>query len=287
MGGSAYAEPLKIHLAIIDIGTPYQRFAKTFKDAIEASDVDIMESHGVNQGKAGLTVAVGMHAARQAVLQCDAPMLLTMISSSEYRDLMAKDAISDNPCGQMISAIYLDQPMNRTFDFIKKILPNRSRVGVLYSAEENIDFSAMRKMAAEKGLSLITQRVDEDQFYSALEEVLSASDLLMAMPGGVIYNSSNIRNILLTSYNHSVPLIGLSKHYVRAGALSAILTTPEQLANQTAEAILSFRHKKQLASPQYPIDFEIKFNREVGRSLGISFPSKVVIRTHLSVGHHK
>ena len=44
-----------------------------------------------------------------------------------------------------------------------------------------------------------------------------------------------MRNILLTSYRRGVPLVGLSQAYVNAGALAAIFSTTEQLAEQTRE----------------------------------------------------
>ena len=283
MGVPAHAERLSINLVVSEKGTPYQKFAKEFKKALVAVDADvyIVESHDVNEGNKGLIVAVGMRSAKLAVLQHDTPVLFTMIPAFGYRDLMDGLATDGNRFDQITSAIYLDQPMSRQIDFIKAILPNRSRVGVLYSSEEDAGLKGMRKVTAERGLSLVTRRVGEAGLFPELEKVLSTSDLLLAIPDGEIYNSSNIRNILLTSYRRSVPLIGISRPYVRAGALSAVFSTPEQLANQAAETVISFSRSKQLPAPQYPAEFNIEVNREVGRSLGIILPSKAVIRTRL------
>ncbi|MDX8385899.1 MAG: ABC transporter substrate binding protein [Gallionella sp.] len=290
IGDPVHAERLIVNLVVSETGTPYQQFAKEFKKALGAVDADvgIVESHTVDEGNAGLIVAVGMRSAKLAVLQPDTPVLFTMIPASGYRDLMGGATITDNRFERMVSAIYLNQPMSRQIDFIKAVLPNRSRIGVLYSSEEDVGLKVMRKVVIERGFSLVTRRVGEAGLFPVLEKVLSTSDLLLAIPDGSIYNSSSIRNILLTSYRRSVPLIGISRPYVRAGALGAIFSTPEQLAIQAAETVILFTHSKQLAAPQYPAEFNIEVNREVGRSLGIVLPSKEVLRTRLglsSEGH--
>lgn len=279
-----YAERLNINLVVSEKGAPYQKFANAFKETIVSADVDvdIIESHAVDGENLGLIVSVGMRSAKLAVLQPDTPVLFTMISAAGYRDLLDGLTTDGNRFDKITSAIYLDQPMSRQMDFIKAVLPKRSKVGMLYSSEEAFDLKAVRKVATNRGLSLVTRRVGEVRLFPELEKVLSTSDLLLAIPDGSIYNSSNIRNILLTSYRRSIPLIGISRPYVRAGALSAIFSTPEQLAIQASEAVISFLRSKQLASPQYPAEYKIEVNREVARSLGIILPSKEAIRTLLS-----
>jgi len=70
----------------------------------------------------------------------------------------------------------------------------------------------------------------KDTLFSDLDELLIDSDVLLAVPDSEIYNSNSIRNILLSSYRRGIPLVGFSQAYVKAGALCAIFSTPEQLA---------------------------------------------------------
>ena len=70
-----------------------------------------------------------------------------------------------------------------------------------------------------------------DELYPKLESILASSDVLMAVPDSMIYSSSNIRNILLTSYRRGVPLVGVSQAYVNAGALFKPIDTSLILAS--------------------------------------------------------
>jgi ABC-type uncharacterized transport system substrate-binding protein len=112
--------------------------------------------------------------------------------------------------------------------------------------------------------------------------MLNSSDVLLAVPDSEIYSSSNVRNILLTSYRHKVPLIGISQAYVNAGALGAIFSTPEQLAEQAGNIISSFFRERKLPGPQYPASFGIALNLQVARSLGIELDSPEAIRGRMA-----
>ena len=120
-----------------------------------------------------------------------------------------------------------------------------------------------------------------ENLFATLESVLNSSDVLLVIPDSEIYSSSNVRNILLTSYRYQVPLIGISQAYVNAGALGAIFSIPEQLAGQTVEMIIFFARSRRLPDPQYPVLFSISLNQQVARSLGIALDSPEAIRERM------
>ncbi len=172
-----------------------------------------------------------------------------------------------------IGAIYLDQPLDRQLNFIQALLPRHSIVGMLYSPDMPISLPRL-----PRGMSLNVKSVrSTETLFAVLENILNSSDVLLAIPDSQIYSSSNVRNILLTSYRYKVPLIGISQSYVNAGALGAIFSTPEQLADQAAEMIVSFSNGGALPEPQYPASFSIALNQQVARSLGINLPSTQTI----------
>ena len=75
------------------------------------------------------------------------------------------------------------------------------------------------------------------EIYPALTKVLASADVILAMPDPMIFNNGTIHNILLAAYREERPLIGFSPAYVRAGALAAVYSTPQQIAHQIAETI--------------------------------------------------
>ncbi|MBI5626283.1 MAG: hypothetical protein HY935_03640 [Nitrosomonadales bacterium] len=282
MTDCAQAGTLNVSLILSDSSPPYRQFAESFKKTLaeKNADVTVVESQTISSNHAGLIVAVGMKATELAAAQADTPVLAAMVHETGYQKMLAH-ASRQQP-DRAISAIYLNQPWDRQIDFLHAALPERRRIGLLYSPDTHIDVEGLNERIARRGGLLVAQPVSsEDRLYSILESVLAKSDVLLAIPDNAIYNSSNIRNTLLTSYRLGVPLIGLSQSYVNAGALCAVFSTPEQIADQAVAVVISFSQDVRLPAPQYSAEFTIAVNQQVARSLGIELPSPEQIHSQM------
>lgn len=279
----AQAETLDVRLVLSDDSPPYRQFSAALNDALAAgrADVAIIESRTGNGSNADLVVAVGTKATELALARSDVPVLAVMIPRMGYESLLERGGAQKRP--KATSAIFLGQPWSRQMDFIRAALPGRRRVGLLYPPDMQEVIDTLRRSAAEQGLSITAQPLESaGMLFDTLEVVLNDSDLLLAIPDSVIYGSGNVRNILLTSYRHKIPMIGISQAYVNAGALGAIFSTPEQIAGQTAGAIASFARSGKLPDPQHPASFTISLNQQVARSLGIVLDSPEAIRERMA-----
>lgn len=278
LAAAAQAETLNIRLALSDSTPPYQQFSVALHKALAASQTNVTISGPQVAGGAGadLIVAVGTRATESA-LATGVPVLGVMIPRAGYEALLEKRSPQQRAAAA--SAIYIDQPWDRQLDFIRAALPDRRKIGLLYSPDTRTDFTGLRQNAAERGLALAAQPVrSAETLFATLDDVLSTSDLLLAVPDSAIYSSGNVRNILLTSYRRKIPLVGISRAYVNAGALCAIFSTPEQLAEQAGETVVSFMRNRRLPEPQYPASFSIALNEQVARSLGITLNPPETIR---------
>ena len=275
----SWAENSRISVLLSDDSAPYQRFAtylkKNLQKAGQSIEIQYLNYPGFQLGSADLVIAVGMNALESTIAN-DTPVLGVMIPRKSYEVLRTQRS-------KKLSAVYLDQPYDRQLDLIQATLPRLKNLGVLHSPDAGNAISDLRHDTLERSISLNVQPVKSlDSLYQALETVLDKTDALLVIPDSEIYNSRNIRNILLTSYRHKVPLIGISQGYVNAGALCAIFSTPEQLAEQTAMLVAFFNKTRRLADPQYPTLFTIDFNQQVARSLEILPMSPEVIRERMS-----
>ena len=275
------AANLRVLVVLSDNGIPYQAFYKALSLKLPASIQFTVLEHPEELHtavpQADLIVAVGMKATESATAKTNIPVLGVMIPKTGYEELLVRQKPANS-----ISAIYLNQPWGRQLDFLHAALPERRKIGLLYSPGTRIDLAQLRQNIAERGGSLIAQPVHSAaQLFADLEDVLAGCDVLLAVPDSTIYSSSNIRNILLTSYRRSIPLVGFSQAYVNAGALAAIFSTPEQLAEQTSESVISFARTAQLPEPQYPAIFTIAVNQQVARSLGIELCLPDAIRKQM------
>lgn len=282
---SCWAENLKILVVLSENSPPYQSFANTLIKGLpplmQTTVMDHSESLSSDISQPDLIVTVGMKAMKLVTAKTSAAVLAVMIPKLGYEEQLAKS--STKKITQSISAIYFDQPWSRQMNFLRAAFPDRRRIGLLHSQDAHIDVARLRQEVTQWGGSLVAQPVfSSDELSYKLESVLSSSDILLAIPDSMIYNSSSIRNVLLTSYRHSVPLIGFSQAYVNAGALCAIFSTPEQLAEQAMAAVILFAQTRQLPEPQYSAAFSIAVNQQVARSLGIALQSPEVIRNQIN-----
>lgn len=216
---------------------------------------------------ADLVVASGEAAAELALAHQARPTLVTMIARSRFEVL--RNAHPQAP----LSAWLLDQPVERHLRLLRAVVPDRTRVGLLFGG--NVDAEAALQAAApDFGLTLAIRQVRSDKaLIASLEEVLSASEVLLALPDPLLSSPIAARAILLTSYRWQKPIIAFSRAYVTAGALAAVFITPEQVAGDLIDWLRTQDDARlSLPPPQSPASFEIAVNRQVARALGIKVP---------------
>lgn len=213
-----------------------------------------------------LIVAVGLQATRAALkTQLDVPVISTLIPKAAFDQLLRQSR------PRVATAVFLDQPIGRQLDLIRLTLPDRKRVGVVLGPQSRAMAESLHAEARKRGLQLSISRVDtEIGLFPALEDVLRDSEVLLALPDPVVSNANTISSVLFTAYRFLVPVVGFSPAYVRAGAVTAAFSTPEQLADQVADAIVAFAGPgRELPPPSYPVSFRVAVNYHVARSLDL------------------
>lgn len=265
------AEDLRMLVVLSDNTPVHHDFAVSLKEKLaDSAQIRVLqyaEYFSREQVPVDLIVSVGNRASEIVADKALVPILATMLPKSKYAELRLA-----HPGQHEMSAIYLDQPWHRQLDLIRAALPNKRGIGVLYSADEakHLGIDALERAVADRKGMLIRRPVAlSASLFDDLEQVLEQSEVLLAVPDSEIYNGGTVRNILLSSYRHHVPLIGLSQSYVNAGALCAVFSTPEQLADQVAGMIAAYARTRRLPPPQYPSVFSVAVNREVARTLGV------------------
>lgn len=228
----------------------------------------------------GLVIGVGMKAATLTAASNAQAVLNVFIPKTGHEKLLHD--FPRRADTRAFSTIFLDQPLNRQVSLISAILPGKKNVGVLYSSPPE-EIVRLRNELASHGFKLQEQIVSPAlPLATSLQEVLQKSDLLLVLPDTEIYNSANIRNILLATYRSNIPLIGISSGYVKAGALCAVVSTPTQIAAQTAFLVRQFIDARTLPAAQYPQEFEVMVNGQVARSLGLQIKSPAELQGIIS-----
>lgn len=264
-------------MVLSEKGGTYQIFSDALRNKLQADKFKLkIQSLDEKIDASDLYVAVGMKAAAELSGR-DISLLSVLVPKAGY-DKLLRDPLNRSAPR---SVIFLDQPMERQVALLLAALPDTRRVGVIYSSPPT-ELQVLRQLLAARNIELHERAVDETQTLNdALEKVLGESEVLFVLVDAEVYNAGTIRNILLTSYRKQVPLIGISQAYVKAGALCAIYSSPTQIAEQAAEAVIEFADTERLPPGRYPRQFEVSVNMQVARSLDIPIQDADILRDEI------
>jgi hypothetical protein len=278
---AAQAAPLRVTMLLAEEAGAYQEFAQAFAGEAQKQNIslNVLQSTSL-PADTDLVVAVGIKSALIAS-KSRFPVLCVLISKAGFEKILGE--IPSYREKNQLSAIYLDQPINRQVAMVAAAMPQAKNIGLLLSAHSP-DVISLRKEIVEKKLGLRVQQLESvTTLYRDLESVLSESDVLLAIPDAEVYNSLTMRNILLMTYRSRVPVMGFSPAYVKAGALCAVFTTPSQNATQAMSLTKQFIESDILPAPQYPTDFDVLVNQQVARSLGIQIMDNTALVRQIRV----
>lgn len=271
---------------------PYARFVDTLRNSalletqtflVTASDTALQTAGDKHSPLPLLAVSVGTRAATALCARpLGVPVILTLIAKPTYDHTLAP-ACRGNAIRH--SAVFLDQPLTRQAAVARLTLPHHSRAAVLLGPDSRSERVAIATVLEQAELEPALVEVDRvaDVFYS-LERIATPRTVLLAVPDPLVFTARTAAHILLGAYRYRMPVVGYSQSYAKAGALVAVFSSPEQLAQQVGEMAIRVIQKADapLPSPQYPKYFSVTVNRQVARSLGLTLPSDPELHTQLS-----
>lgn len=282
------------NVAIISSGNnqTYSQIIETIQDSAKQKNkallsfsifyVDSLSTTNDNEiTNADLLVTIGKRAMIAASQRKTSPPILSTLiprqAFKQYRPALAAT-------NKRVTAIYIDTAPEKQVLLAKLLLGKLQTVGILVSKDITPGKQQIHNLVKKTGLkSTIVSVSQMDNIIRKLSRVISNSDVLLALPDPLIFNRNTARNILLTTYRKRIPIIGFSANYVKAGALAAVYSTPEQIANQTGKAIIDILDS---SSPfpkngRYPEQYSIAVNRNVAHSLAISVPNNALLKKEL------
>ncbi len=235
---------------------------------------------------AQVVVTVGAAAARLALAAPgDYAVVSIVIPKVKYETLQAAAEGAAHP---RRTAIFLDQPLKRQLNLIQSAFPDMRRIGTVLGPTSRELLPLLRAEAQERGLSLVQRIIDDEaELFPALQAVLPDADLLLAVPDSTVLTTASARSVLVSAYRYQVPVVAFSENYVKAGAIIAVFSTPEQLGRDAAELLATAMEDGRLAlpPPRYPKYFSVRVNAQVARSLGIVIADEQTLHSRLAGMH--
>lgn len=288
-----------IRLVLSKPGPVYDRFSTSFSMKIHQArpdtpvEIRVLGSMDLVQdvkSPPALYIPVGVTATKALIqLKSSVPLMAALVPNESFRILQSKGSAGCRS-GRLCSAIVLDQPPSRQLALIKKIFGSKVKTGVLVGPDNMTMVSRYMNEAKKTGLTLDIEKIDnEDELVPVLERLLKRTDLLLAIPDPVIFNANTAKHILLTTYRYRRPVTAYSPGYVKAGALAAVYSSPEDIAQDLSDWYHRKWHGngKRLPAILAPKSFSIELNEWVARSLNISLPELPELKDAIDKGRRK
>lgn len=195
--------------------------------------------------------------------------------------------VDDLPADQVNRrlAILVEQDPARQLHLAQALLPELARAGIVVSGEPERAIKQLSAPSTRQIPRIIHEQVSEtSEIALSFERLLEEVEAVIALPDPVLLNRNNTKWLLYMAANRGVPIFGYSSAYVRAGALAAVYSTPEQVGRQVATELTRWsRHGwNSRGRIVYANEFNIETNATVARRLGVDLPSNQALIKQLA-----
>ena len=207
------------------------------------------------------------------------PVFYTMLPFSSYEWLEENKMLA-----RQHKVLYIDQPPQRYVELAQAAMPEVRTIGYLYGDASAVFTSEIRKAVDEAGVEFVGVDVSaNEKFSDLLKDGFTSSDVILLLPDPYLYNRRAVQEVLLASFRYKRPLVVYSESFLKAGAMVALLSTPEQIGRQTGELLGCVGQPCYNAIPQrsYPKYFSVMVNEFVARQLGIDVKSAGELQKYL------
>jgi hypothetical protein len=240
-----------------------KRFRVVVHNRLEASDRGLL-----THAEVAAVIPVGIKALKAMIdLPARSPLYAVFVPRLSYEKILrASQADSPPDEARKITALFLDQPIERQMRLAKLLNPEFTRAGILLG--ENTRFLDRELDETSRMLKLKIVRISpagSRQIVSSLSRAYRKIDFLLTVFDPDIISRKSAKQILYLSYNHRLPVIGYSRAMVKAGALAAVYSESSQIGRQAAETLLQMLEQgfDELPDPVYPAHFQVSCNISV------------------------
>lgn len=128
-----------------------------------------------------------------------------------------------NQPGGNVTGASLNIPTDIQFSYFKRIVPDLTRLGVLYTANTSSLIPSAEKIAARQGLTLVPILVESNKdLPKAIDSLASTVQGIWSVADPNLFSSKSTRYILLNALRKRIPFMGFSRNVVESGALFAL-----------------------------------------------------------------
>lgn len=262
-----------VTLVLSDAGGIYQEAAMALQADLEPAGIQVTQQNLSQRGeprREDWIVVLGVAALQQVMAErSNTPVLSVLVPRASYLRITASKT-------RTVTALYLDQPLERMAALQHNALPNNRRTGVLLGPTMKTLREEAEQAAASQRLDIRSRVIDApEEVFPALTELSEDIDVLWLLPDPLVVNRNNLQSLFLQTYRQRLPVVAYSAALVQAGAMLGLYATPTQLGHEAGQWLktLMAAGGRSLPLPRYPTSFAVAINTSVARSLNMTLPT--------------
>jgi hypothetical protein len=263
-----------------------RRIAVMFPSAVQPC-TEALE--GMRQRLSGSEVALDLLDVNQPAFVADAqqamlrkPAVIVAVGSDALRAILAQESsvktvstmtleadhdIGSKP-GRVTAAVYLDIPLRTIAAELRRIFPEKTRIGVIRNPDRGI---SIRGQVPEGGAFEIADCATANELLPVFLAFRKRVDFVVCLPDSSLYNSATARPLIMSSLENRLPIVGFSPAFLRAGAAVAIYPNYRAVGEQTADLVRRCLEPGECAGWEAPRKVDVAVNAKVLRMIGIDF----------------
>ncbi|WP_163339963.1 ABC transporter substrate-binding protein [Desulfopila sp. IMCC35008] len=188
--------------------------------------------------------------------------------------------------GPNITGVSMKIPMGEQFKLIQEILPQTNRLGILF-CKETPQAVATGHEATDTAIDIGWQQQtmslsssELTQLQDKVRQLAEDVDAIYLPTDPILGTPDNIQTIIRTADQLGVPVIGVARNFVEAGALAALHCDFYELGRQTSELVVKVLMgiDIQTIPPQKPMTKRVSINLDKARKLNIEINRNVILK---------
>ncbi len=253
---------------------PYQELLTGFKEHLVSQGIKAdysvvyldggasppLDNPAREDGSPALYLVIGSRATDLVIDQVhDVPIIVALALDA------AKLEETDNATG-----VLMEHSVDVQLEYLKRILPDVERLGVLFNPSENLQrVDQAQSVAQSMKLELIRGRVETPRDLPGALRLISGNvQVIWGIVDHTVLVAETAKHLLVYSFRNRIPFTGLSDSWVKAGALYSLERDYEDVGAQCAEQAIKI------------------FDGAAPGSLELASPRKVTYSLNLKTASH-
>jgi putative ABC transport system substrate-binding protein len=184
------------------------------------------------------------------------------------------------------SGVAVEMPADVLLTRFKLLLPDLTRLGVIYSSRASqANLQAAHEAARTLGITLVEETVAHpDEVAGAYRRMRGEIDALWMLPDPVVVTRDNFRYLAERTRRDGVGFLAFSENFVRAGALLSISPDYQTMGSQAAVLVKRMIEDGETNVPvQAPIGSSLVINAATARRLDIDVNASMMSMADLVI----